>query len=239
MRLRFEIVSHAGLVRTQNEDMAYAGGQTVRNDSDAFEFDIPDEGMKFGAVVCDGLGGREGGEKASALTCNMFDTFVDDLPVGLEPNDLILRLKRWAQTANDTIMAESHGNSMATTLTGLLLYFGQAYILNCGDSRTYRLRYGNFRQLTRDHSERNRLNDPSAPANLMYNCLGIQEAFIDITPTKVVEGDQYIICSDGLSDYVSEAEMQTNIQSAQALVDAALAAGAPDNVTVITLKFTL
>lgn len=238
MRLRFEIVSHAGLVRTQNEDMAYAGGQTVRDDSDAFEFDIPDEGMKFGAVVCDGLGGREGGEKASALTCNMFDTFVDDLPVGLEPNDLILRLKRWAQTANDTIMAESQGNGMATTLTGLLLYFGQAYILNCGDSRTYRLRYGNFRQLTRDHSERNRLNDPSAPANLMYNCLGIPEAFIDITPTKIVEGDQYIICSDGLSDYVSEAEMQTNIQSAQALVDAALAAGAPDNVTVITLKFT-
>lgn len=239
MRLRFEIVSHAGLVRTQNEDMAYAGGQTVRNDSDAFEFDIPDEGMKFGAVVCDGLGGREGGGIASALTCNMFDTFVDDLPVGLEPNDLIIRLKRWAQTANDTIMAESQGNGMATTLTGLLLYFGQAYILNCGDSRTYRLRYGNFRQLTRDHSERNRLNGPSAPANLMYNCLGIQEAFIDITPTKIVEGDQYIICSDGLSDYVSEAEMQTNIQSAQALAEAALAAGAPDNVTVITLKFTL
>lgn len=238
MRLRFEIVSHAGLVRTQNEDMAYAGGQTVRDDSDAFEFDIPDDGMKFGAVVCDGLGGREGGGKASALACNMFDTFVDNLPVGLEPNDLILRLKRWAQTANDAIMAESQGNGMATTLTGLLVYFDQAYILNCGDSRTYRLRYGNFRQLTRDHSERNRLNDPSAPANLMYNCLGIPEAFIDITPTKIVEGDQYIICSDGLSDYVSEAEMQTNIQSAQALVDASLAAGAPDNVTVITLKFT-
>lgn len=238
MRLRFEIVSHAGLVRTQNEDMAYAGGQTVRDDSDAFEFDIPQEGMKFGAVVCDGLGGREGGEKASALTCNMFDTFVDDLPVGLEPNDLILRLKRWAQTANDTIMAESHGNSMATTLTGLLLYFDQAYILNCGDSRTYRLRYDNFRQLTRDHSERNRLNDPSAPANLMYNCLGIPEAFIDITPAKIVEGDQYIICSDGLSDYVTEAEMQTHVQSAQSLVDASLSAGAPDNVTVITLKFT-
>lgn len=238
MRLRFEIVSHAGLVRTLNEDMAYAGGQTVRDDSDAFEFDIPQEGMKFGAVVCDGLGGREGGEKASALTCNMFDTFVDDLPVGLEPNDLILRLKRWTQTANDAIMAESHRNGMATTLTGLLLYFDQAYILNCGDSRTYRLRYDNFRQLTRDHSERNRLNDPSAPANLMYNCLGIPEAFIDITPTKVVEGDQYIICSDGLSDVVSDADIQRNISSAQALVDAALAAGASDNVTVITLKFT-
>lgn len=238
MRLRFEIVSHTGLVRTQNEDMAYAGGQTVRNDSDAFEFDIPQEGMKFGAVVCDGLGGREGGEKASELACSLFDTFVEALPAGLEPNDVIMRLKRWTQTANDAIMAENHRNGMATTLTGLLLYFDQAYILNCGDSRTYRLRYDNFRQLTRDHSERNRLNDPSAPANLMYNCLGIPEAFIDITPAKIVEGDQYIICSDGLSDYVSEAEMQTNIQSAQALVDAALAAGASDNVTVITLKFT-
>lgn len=238
MRLRFEIVSHTGLVRTRNEDMAYAGGQTVRNDYDAFEFDIPQEGMKFGAVVCDGLGGREEGEKASALACSMFDTFVEALPAGLEPNDVIMRLKRWTQTANDAIMAESHGNGMATTLTGLLLYFDQAYILNCGDSRTYRLRYDNFRQLTRDHSERNRLNDPAAPANLMYNCLGIPEAFIDITPAKVVEGDQYIICSDGLSDVVSDADMQRNISSAQALVDASLAAGAPDNVTVIILKFT-
>lgn len=238
MRLRFEIVSHAGLVRTLNEDMAYAGGQTVRDDSDAFEFDIPQEGMKFGAVVCDGLGGREGGEKASALACSLFDTFVDDLPVGLEPNEIIMLLKRWTQTANDAIMAESHGNGMATTLTGLLLYFDQVYILNCGDSRTYRLRYDNFRQLTRDHSERNRLNDPSAPANLMYNCLGIPEAFIDITPAKIVEGDQYIICSDGLSDVVSDADIQRNISSAQALVDASLAAGAPDNVTVINLKFT-
>ena len=72
----------------------------------------------------------------------------------------------------------------------------------------------------------------------MYNCLGIPEAFIDITPAKIVEGDQYIICSDGLSDYVTEAEMQTHVQSALALVDASLSAGAPDNVTVITLKFT-
>ncbi len=238
MRLRFEIVSHAGLVRTQNEDMAYAGGQTVRDDNDAFEFDIPEDGMEFGAVVCDGLGGREGGEKASELACSLFDTFVEALPAGLEPNDVIMRLKRWTQTANDAIMAESYGNGMATTLTGLLLYFDQAYILNCGDSRTYRLRYDNFRQLTRDHSERNRLNDPSAPANLMYNCLGIPEAFIDITPAKIVEGDQYIICSDGLSDVVSDADIQRNISSAQALVDAALAAGASDNVTVITLKFT-
>ena len=61
----------------------------------------------------------------------------------------------------------------------------------------------------------------------MYNCLGIPEAFIDITPTKVVEGDQYIICSDGLSDVVSDADIQRNISSAQALVDASLAAGAP------------
>jgi len=72
----------------------------------------------------------------------------------------------------------------------------------------------------------------------MYNCLGIPEAFIDITPAKIVEGDQYIICSDGLSDVVSDADIQRNISSAQALVDASLAAGAPDNVTVITLKFT-
>jgi len=58
MRIRYEAVSHVGAVRTRNEDMAYIGGQTLRDDSDSFEFQVPDRGMKFGAVVCDGLGGR-------------------------------------------------------------------------------------------------------------------------------------------------------------------------------------
>lgn len=235
MRIRYEAISHAGAVRTRNEDMAYIGGQTIRGDSDSFEFSIPDGGMKFGAIVCDGLGGRADGDRASRMACEMFESFVDDLPEGLDPNELIQRIKRWFLVTNESIMTAAAGNGMATTLTGLLLYYDQAYLLNSGDSQVYRLRHENFRLLTKDHSERERLNDPSAPSHLMYNCLGIEDAFIDVTPTRIVEGDRYVICSDGLSDYVNINEIEHHSASATELLNDALAQGAPDNVTVIAI----
>lgn len=235
MRIKYEAISHVGAVRTRNEDMAYIGGQTIRDDSDSFEFRIPDGGMKFGAIVCDGLGGRADGDRASRMACEMFESFVDDLPEGLDPNELIQRIKRWFLVTNESIMTAAAGNGMATTLTGLLLYYDQAYLLNSGDSQVYRLRHENFRLLTKDHSERERLNDPSAPSHLMYNCLGIEDAFIDVTPTRIVEGDRYVICSDGLSDYVNINEIEHHSASATELLNDALAQGAPDNVTVIAI----
>lgn len=237
MRISYEAISNVGCIRTRNEDMAYAGGQTIRDDSDSFEFEVPESGMKFGAIVCDGLGGRADGDKASELACNLFEQFIDELPEGLEANELIRRIKRWAAATNEAIIKAADGNGMATTLTGLLVYYEQAYILNCGDSRTYRLRHDNFKQLTKDHSERERLQDPAAPSNLMYNCLGIDESFIDITPTRVVEGDRFIICSDGLSDYVEEGMIEQDAASAECLINDATEAGAPDNVTIITIYF--
>ena len=71
----------------------------------------------------------------------------------------------------------------------------------------------------------------------MYNCLGIEDAFIDVTPTRIVEGDRYVICSDGLSDYVGIDEIERHSASAAELLNDALAQGAPDNVTVIVIDF--
>lgn len=237
MRIRYEAISHVGAVRSRNEDMAYIGGQTLRDDSDSFEFQIPDGGMKFGAIVCDGLGGRADGDRASEMVCKLFESFVDDLPEGLDANELIQRIKKWFQYANESVMAAASGNGMATTMTGLLLYYDHAYLLNSGDSQVYRLRRENFRQLTKDHSERERLNDPSAPSHLMYNCLGIEDAFIDVTPTRIVEGDRFVICSDGLSDYVGADVIEQHSSSAATLLQDALAQGAPDNVTIIVIDF--
>ena len=237
MRIRYEAISHVGAVRSRNEDMAYIGGQTIRDDSDSFEFQIPAKGMKFGAIVCDGLGGRADGDRASRMACEMFESFVDDLPEGLDANELIQHIKRWFHIANESIMTAAAGNGMATTMTGLLLYFDQAYLVNSGDSQVYRLRHENFRLLTKDHSERERLNDSSAPAHLMYNCLGIEDAFIDVTPTRIVEGDRYVICSDGLSDYVDVDEIERHSSSATDLLHDAMAQGAPDNVTLIVIDF--
>lgn len=237
MKIRYEAISDVGRLRTRNEDMAYAGGTTIRDDSDSFEFDVPEEGMKFGAIVCDGLGGHADGDVASELACSLFERFVDNLPAGLDANDVITRVKRWAQVANETIIRQADGNGMATTLTGILLYYNQAYLLNCGDSRVYRLRHNNFKQLTTDHSERVRRSDPTIPANIMYNCLGMEGSFIDVVPTRIVEGDRFLICSDGLSDYVPEDSIRTDCYSAAKLLQDALDAGAPDNVTLILINF--
>ena len=204
MRIKYEAISHVGAVRSQNEDMAYVCGQTLRNDSDSFEFEVPDNGIKLGAIVCDGLGGRADGDRASRMACEHFENFVDNLPDGLEPNEMIL-------------------------------YYNQAYLLNSGDSQTHRLRHDNFRQVTKDHSEHERLQNPSAPSHLMYNCLGIDEAFVDVTPTRIIEGDRYLICSDGLSDYVSTDIIRRDSGSAEKLLQDALEQDAPDNVTIIII----
>ena len=89
------------------------------------------------------------------------------------------------------------------------------------------------KQLTKDHSERERMGDPSVPSNLMYNCLGISDAFIDVTPTRVVPGDRYVICSDGLSAYVAEEKIESDSDNVRNLLRYALEEGAPDNVTII------
>lgn len=72
----------------------------------------------------------------------------------------------------------------------------------------------------------------------MYNCIGIEDAFIDVIPTRIVEDDRFVICSDGLSDMVDDEVIASHSDSAESLVSAALDAGGHDNVIVITLAFT-
>ena len=104
----------------------------------------------------------------------------------------------------------------------------------------YRLRYDHFKQMTTDHSERNRTGDPNVASNIIYNALGVHEAFADISLIKLIKGDKYLICSDGLNDMVSDEEIETlmisNDASARQLLESALSAGGKDNVTIILLE---
>lgn len=242
MKLKYHSISDTGLRRNNNEDMAMVADSLVRDGEDSFSFQLPDEGIKFGAIVCDGVGGLPNGELASEIACGKFRTFVEELPDDLDDNALIQALKLWTRETNADILTESNGSGMACTLTGILLYYDRAYILNIGDSRTYRLRYGTLRQLTTDHSERDRTGDMSIPPSIIYNCLGIQDCFIDVTPTRVVAGDVFVVCSDGLSDVVPEESLASILagetRTAEELIEAAKTAGAPDNVTVILLEFS-
>ncbi len=239
MTLKYEVLSHPGLCRELNQDMAMVMQQTIRDDSDSFSFEIPEEGeetLKFAAIVCDGLGGHAKGEVASEMACVSFRDYVDNLEDDLDDNALVMSIKRWFRSFNETLIASGGGVLTCTTLTGLLLYGETLVILNCGDSRTYRVRFGKMSRLTTDHSERERSGNPDVPSSQMYNCLGLPSAFIDVKLARFVEGDRYLICSDGLTDMVPEDEMERFFDEPSRLLQLALQAGGYDNVTIISIK---
>lgn len=238
MTIRIDAVSDVGCVRTNNEDMALVYGEQIRDDKMTMSFELQDDG-RLTAIVSDGMGGYERGEVASEMATGLFDGFLDGLPEGLDTNDLVIELKRWCRETNGKILEAAQGTGMGCTFTGLFTYEGQAYIINIGDSRTYRLRRDFLKQMTTDHSERNRQHDESLPSNLIYNALGAEGAFIDVTPTRIVAGDKFVICSDGLSDMVDNDKIEQMVKdgcNAEALVDAAKQAGGLDNVTVIMVE---
>lgn len=237
MRVKFDVVSDVGCVRTNNEDMALAFGQQIRDGEMSLDFEAP-AGSRMTAIVADGMGGYDKGEVASEMATQSFNLFLQQLPEGLQEDDVKNEVKRWVEHINREIVIAAQGSGMGCTFTGLFTYGEWAFLINIGDSRTYRLRYDLFKQLTTDHSERNRLDDPSLPSNLIYNALGIQDVFADISSIKLVDGDIYLVCSDGLTDMVDVETIESilnteNHVGARVLVEAAKHAGGEDNVTVL------
>ncbi|MDE5881262.1 MAG: protein phosphatase 2C domain-containing protein [Muribaculaceae bacterium] len=238
MILSYEVISDVGLYRKNNEDMALVMQQTVRDDSDSFSFEIPEGDFKFAAIVCDGLGGHANGEVASEMACLSFRDFTDSLPEGLDENALVQAVKQWFRKINEEIINASPGVKMCTTLTGILIYGETALILNSGDSRTYRRRHDSMRQLTVDHSKQVKTSDSDTPSSIIYNCLGVPGAFVDVKITRVIPGDSFLVCSDGLSGMISAETMAAEFNSATTLLQSALIGGGWDNVTIIVLKFS-
>ena len=143
---------------------------------------------------------------------------------------------------------------MGTTLTGLFGYGGRIYLINIGDSRTYRYRSGILKQMSRDHSMQEKYHDYSLPSNMIYNCLGggspVEEVFADLTDItdQVMDDDRYIVCSDGLSDMVADDDIEaiinrtlssntTSTDTVRELVEAAKKAGGKDNISILLVHF--
>lgn len=231
MKLKYNAICNRGLVRPGNEDTILVGNQILRDDADSFSFDIPKTGIVFPAIVCDGVGGNARGDEASMAACENFRAFFEKLLPGIEENRLILMLKSEMKHVNGLILSNAGGCGMASTLTGLLVCGPRAYLINAGDSRVYRLRYDNFKLMTRAHATVNNGH------RMITNCLGMPDATLDITPTAIVPGDTFIICSDGLFDMVSDFDMAANAANAETLLSKALDAGGHDNISIITLQF--
>ena len=244
MKITYDAACDIGCMRTNNEDMLLVDRRFLRDETAAGQAEI-NPNSRFCAIVADGMGGCEGGELASDIACQEFDTWVNDLPSGLPRTALQQEVQTFAQTAHRLINRrgeELEGyRGMGTTLAGLFFYEATPFWLNIGDSRIYIFRDGLLRQLSRDHSLRNLFNDPSQPSNLIYNSLGTgsdADTFADCNDLPLFDGDCLLICSDGLTDLVDDGHLSLLLQRqspAQAFVASARAAGGNDNISVVLL----
>lgn len=206
-------------------------------------------------VVADGMGGYNGGEIASALAVETIaaafetGTFAGDAHEGIPWR--ASELARAIQMANEAILERASADpklqGMGTTICAarfaprkMRLYIGHV-----GDSRMYRLRGGTLEQLTKDHTMRD-FGVTGDGSGHLSRAVGVWPTVpIDIIIGKPLPGDVYVLCSDGLTKMLPDAELRkvlvggaqsTPDEVAQALVAKANAAGGKDNITVILIQ---
>ena len=245
MKLIVNAASHVGCVRQNNEDMVLVGDRFIRNEVYSDEVDLEDRN-RYLLALADGMGGHNGGEVASSDTLANLHYFYYDMPTALETGDFNEAIFGWLVSINNII--DSKGRfalryrEMGTTLVALAYYENQFYWMNCGDSRIYRLHDGQLQQLSTDHSLNN-LMGFAQHSNIITNCIGggCKTSYIDILKCteSVKPGDIFMLCSDGLTDMLSDEEVQTLLNDdadASLLCHAANEAGGYDNVSVCLIK---
>ena len=208
----------------------------------------PDIGMW---AVADGAGGHGCGDVASSAVA----AALSDIPPGLSGGEVLaqVRLRLSAVHANLQSREAAHPGSGISATTAVVLLVREAHFacLWVGDSRTYLLRDGALAQLTRDHSLVQEMveNGEIAPedadthpqANVITRAVGASDALqLDKVAGTLQPGDVLLLCTDGLFKALAEQAMAQLLSSggaAQDLIDAALDAGARDNVTAVVVRF--
>ena len=239
MKLNVDAICHKGLVRENNEDAISVNGLFLRDDSISLNAETPEKGF-FYLLVADGMGGHENGEEASWFTLDEIkeqfalhqvnpDRFEDDIR---EAAHFI------SYKLNSLAADRGQVHPMGCTLTGVIWYYGRIWLINAGDSRTYRFRNGMLRQLTTDETERGITGDPDA-GKLLLNCLGggcEGRLTVESLDGKLLEDDILMVCSDGLCDMVCDEYIEaalTGGANAENLYRMACEGGGADNTSII------
>ena len=233
LAMHFAARSDIGLTRANNQDSGYAGPHLL--------------------LVADGMGGAAGGDIASSIAVGRLAALDDE---ALGPDEALDELKAAISEAHALIVGRARNDpelsGLGTTVTALLRSGTTLAMAHIGDSRAYLLRQGSLDQVTSDHTfvqhlvDTGRLSVADAEnhpkRNLILRVLGDIDANVpvDISVRETRPGDRWMLCSDGLSGVVSRDTMHKTLlevedpgDCADALIELALAAGAPDNVTCI------
>ena len=243
-------VSDVGRRRPHNEDSTLSD---------------PGQGL---AILADGMGGYKAGEVASAIAVTTIHHEVTqglkrirrgqtDKGTGLTLESILVReaVVRANNGIYNTAQREPHCQGMGTTVVVTFLHDDILTVAHVGDSRLYRKRAEDFSQVTRDHSLIQELIDrglytpeeaaKTTPKNLVTRALGIEaEVRVDVVEERVLPGDVYLLCSDGLNDMVDDEEIRLTLSkysanlvvAADEMVRLANSKGGKDNISIILIR---
>ena len=246
-KIDFAEITDTGRVREHNEDAIGSN---------------PDIGLM---VLADGMGGYNAGEVASGIAVQIVTKMAlegadRELRNDIDPQSGFMRqsivLRDSVYRANkiiyQTAQSQTNCEGMGTTIVACMFYDNKVSIAHVGDSRAYRVRDGELEQLTLDHSLLQELVDRgfysaeeaqrSTNRNYVTRALGVESTVeVEVHEHKVLPGDVYLLCSDGLNDMVEDEDIHLTIKTfndslevvGQQLVDLANDHGGRDNVSVM------
>lgn len=237
-------ITDKGITRAQNQDAYYS-------------YCDPDNSLAL-CIVCDGMGGANAGNVASKMAV---EGFVEELNEFCSKTHYISTkemMREVARKVNRRIFDKSIDDSslrgMGTTLVAALISEDNAAIINIGDSRAYHITPDSIHQITKDHSVVEELIDRGditrdearhhPNRNLITRAVGTSPSVeADHFTLKINDGDYILLCSDGLTNIVTDEEIHSIIYSdippdnyCKELVDLVLKRGAPDNITVVLFR---
>lgn len=241
--LKVYMQSDIGLVRQTNQDACKSGI-------------LPDGSVWV--VVCDGMGGANGGNVASSVAV---DQIAEHMAASYQEGsandtvkDLVLSaIMKANNSVHDMASADAELSGMGTTVVASIVAGSVAHIAHAGDSRAYQITAEGIRQLTTDHSmvqemvNHGDITEQQAKLhpqkNIITRALGIESSIeIDYCEVPFLQGDRLLICTDGLTNYVDEEQVlaASREMSAEALtsqlVELAKKSGGGDNITVAIVE---
>jgi protein phosphatase len=238
MKRLFTGLTDPGLLRSVNQDAYY----------------LDDRGRFF--VVADGMGGHAGGQEASRIATGAIQAYLDEHWDSSEHSKTLLELA--LLEANQAILQDQAMHperaDMGTTAVVVMFRDEQPWCAHIGDSRLYRLRESKLERMTEDHTwvaRAMKLGDLTADQarihpwrHILSRCLGREDVRqIDVQSIDVQSGDCLLLCSDGLTEELSDQLIASRLKSIQSCEQAALALvndakdqGGRDNITVVLVS---
>lgn len=231
-------------------------GKLRHSNQDAFSFGKFDDGTVW-VVVCDGMGGANGGNVASRMAVdNLSASLKSGYRLNMSEMSYKNLLSSAVNAANVRVFDKAREDAglagMGTTVVAVLISDNTAYIAHAGDSRAYLFSNGQLTQLTRDHSivqrmvEEGRISWEEARVhprkNVITRALGVEESVeVEFTVSDLPHGASLLVCTDGLTNYVTPEELmkilslQDRENVALNLIEAANSNGGGDNITAVVI----